>query len=57
MAVDSKPIVSNSGLKGTQYYLGRSNGWVKDFDNIFFDGVWSDGEDTFVMQGMRIIRR
>ena len=23
------------GVKGTMHYMGRTNGWVKDFENIF----------------------
>tara|TARA_B110000208_G_scaffold180896_1_gene231055 strand:- start:590 stop:1114 length:525 start_codon:yes stop_codon:yes gene_type:complete len=33
-AFQSEPT-NFQGISGTSYYMGRTNGWIKDFENIF----------------------
>lgn len=34
---DKKPSTT-SNFSGYMYYMGRSDGWIRDYDNIFLDG-------------------
>ena len=36
-AKDKKPSTT-SNFSGYMYYMGRSDGWIRDYDNIFLDG-------------------